>query len=155
MQKSFRQTFRPKSSTGEGFLRIPECIREPPRVDFSADLSALLATQEKGKMGDRLPIKCPLERLDGLQPTRQGPSQVQSSKGSAGPASDSANLLYPWHPDSQSAVGQLCGRINAAVMSGKKTLKGAINDELAERDHKREIVVSDFGGSQPKSFPIT
>ena len=29
-------------------------------------------------------------------------------------------------------------------MSGKKTLKGAINDELAESDHRREIVVSDW-----------
>ena len=70
--------------------------------------------------------------------------KLQFPKGSAGPACSSASLPYPWHPDSQSAVGQLCGRIYTAVMSGKKTLKGAINDELAESDHKREIVVSDW-----------
>jgi len=69
--------------------------------------------------------------------------RLQFPKEGDWPANGQANLPYAWEPSAETftSVQGLVTRIHAPVMSGKKTLKAAIDDVLAVSDNKADEVV--------------
>ena len=72
--------------------------------------------------------------------------RLQFPKQGSWPADAQAFLPYPWSPDSVNPVIQLVNAVYPMVMSGKFTLKAAIDDVLAVSDHKADEVVTPWPG---------
>lgn len=72
--------------------------------------------------------------------------RLQFPKEGDWPANAQANLPYAWEPSAETftSVQGLVTRIHAPVMSGKKTLKAAIDDVLAVSDNKSDEVVTQW-----------
>ena len=72
--------------------------------------------------------------------------RLQFPKQGSWPADAQAFLHYPWSPDSVNPVIQLVNAIYPMVMSGKFTLRAALDDVLAVSDHKADEVVTPWPG---------
>ena len=68
--------------------------------------------------------------------------KLQFPKKGDWPRNDQALLPYLWQAASQNEVILLCNRIYGPVMRGEKTLKGALDTELAESDQQCHKIVS-------------
>ena len=72
--------------------------------------------------------------------------RLQFPKTGDWPANAQTNLAFTWEKRSTNEIVLLINRIYEPVMSGKKTLRQAIGDELALSDNKADDVITPWSG---------